>query len=215
MRPRWAELVGISFAWDDTNAWYLPLRSPEGDRHLDPAATLAALKPILEDPAIEKIGQNLKYDMIVLRSAGIELAGVAFDTMVASYLLEAGGRNHNLDELARTYLGREKGKISELIGTGKNQRRMDEAPVRQVADYAGQDAWLPVALAAHSGRQARRGGPRRPAPLAGVAADRRAGGVGIQRDQSRPRGGSASLADGSASGWRPWSLRSIRLSAGG
>jgi DNA polymerase-1 len=146
IRPRWAELVGVSLAWDETNAWYLPLRGPEGDRHLDPAATLAAVKPILEDRTIEKIGQNLKFDMLVLRSAGIELAGVAFDTMVASYLLEAGARNHNLDELARTYLGREKGKISDLIGTGRNQRRMDEAPIRLVADYAGQDAWLPWLL---------------------------------------------------------------------
>ena len=120
-------------------------RAAGGEAHLDAAATLAALKPILEDPAVEKIGQNLKYDMIVLRAAGIELAGVAFDTMVASYLLEAGRRNHNLDELARTYLHHETIKISELIGTGKNQRRMDEVPVRRVADYAAEDAWLPCA----------------------------------------------------------------------
>ena len=60
----------MSFAWNDLEAWYLPLRSPAGEQHLDPATTLAALKPILEDPAIEKIGQNLKYDMIVLRGGG-------------------------------------------------------------------------------------------------------------------------------------------------
>ncbi len=104
------------------------------------------MKPILEDPAREKIGQNLKYDMIVLRGAGIAVAGVAFDTMVASYLLEAGRRNHNLDELAQTYLQHETIKISELIGSGKEQRRMDEVPVRRVADYAGEDAWLPLRL---------------------------------------------------------------------
>ncbi len=144
--PRWAKLVGMSMAWSDREAWYLPLRTPEGERHLDVASTLTALKPILEDPAIEKIGQNLKYDMIVLRAVGIELAGVGFDTMVASYLLEAGRRNHSLDELAKTYLNHETIKISELIGTGKGQRRMDEAPVRRVADYAGEDAWLPVRL---------------------------------------------------------------------
>ncbi len=101
VQPRWAKLVGISLCWNETEAWYLPLRAPPGQPHLEPDATLAALKPILEDPAVEKTGQNLKYDMIVLRGAGIELAGVAFDTMVASYLLEAGQRNHNLDELAR------------------------------------------------------------------------------------------------------------------
>lgn len=146
VRPRWAKLVGMSLAWNEHEAWYLALRAPEGQRHLDLAATLAALKPVLEDPTVEKIGQNLKYDMIVLRGEGIELAGVAFDTMVASYLLEAGRRNHNLDELARTYLNHETIKISELIGTGKDQRRMDEVPVRQVADYASEDAWLPLRL---------------------------------------------------------------------
>jgi DNA polymerase-1 len=146
VRPRWAKLVGMSFAWNDREAWYLPLRSPPGQPHLDPAATLAALKPILEDPAVEKIGQNLKYDMIVLRGAGINLSGVVFDTMIASYLLEAGRRNHNLDELAQNYLHHETIKISELIGKGKDQRRMDEVDTRRVADYAAEDAWVPVRL---------------------------------------------------------------------
>jgi hypothetical protein len=124
VRPRWAELVGMSFAWSDAEAWYLPLKSPAGQKHLDADTVLAALKPILENPQIEKIGQNIKYDMIVLRSAGIELCGVTFDTMVASYLLEAGQRNHNLDELARVHLGHETIKISELIGRGKGARRL-------------------------------------------------------------------------------------------
>jgi DNA polymerase I len=144
--PRWAKLVGLSFAWNDREGCYLPLRAPAGERHLDPVTTLAALKPVLEDPSIEKIGQNLKYDMIVLRAAGIEVAGVAFDTMVASYLLDAGRRNHNLDELAQTYLGHETIKISNLIGSGKNQRRMDEVSVARVAEYAAEDAWLPERL---------------------------------------------------------------------
>lgn len=144
--PRWAKLVGMSLAWSDAEAWYLPFRGPEGERCLDLGSTLAVLKPVLEDPGVEKIGQNLKYDMIVLRGVGIEVAGVSFDTMVASYLLEAGRRNHNLDDLARDYLNHETIKISELIGTGKGQRRMDEVPVRRVADYAGEDAWLPWRL---------------------------------------------------------------------
>ena len=144
--PRWAEIVGLSFAWKDDEAWYLPVRAPAGERCLDPAKTLEALRPVLEDPAVEKVGQNLKYDMIVLRSAGIKLAGVAFDTMVASYLLDAGQRNHNLDDLARRYLDHDTIKISELIGTGKNQKRMDEVPVGRVTDYAGEDALLPLRL---------------------------------------------------------------------
>ena len=103
--------------------------------------TLAALRPMLEDPAIEKVGQNLKYDRIVLRDAGIELAGTPFDTMVASYLLDAGQRNHNLDDLAKRYLHHVTIKIEELIGAGKQQKRMDEVPVPQIADYAAEDAW--------------------------------------------------------------------------
>lgn len=146
VRPRWAKLVGVSFAWNNDEAWYLPLRAPEGEPHLDADETLAAIKPILEDPAVAKIGQNLKYDTIVLRTAGIRLAGVVMDTMIASYLLEAGRRNHSLDELAQTYLGHETIKISELIGSGKNQKQMDEVPVRRVADYAGEYAWLPLRL---------------------------------------------------------------------
>ena len=144
--PRWAELVGLSFAWNDHEAWYLPVRAPYGEWHLDGQETLQALRPILEDPAVEKIGQNLKYDMIVLRAAGINVAGVAFDTMVASYLLDAGRRNHNLDELADRYLNHTTVKITELIGSGKNQKRMDQVPVRRVADYAGEDALLPLRL---------------------------------------------------------------------
>lgn len=146
VRPRWAKLVGMSFAWSDGEAWYVPLRAPPGERCLELHATLRALKPILEDFSVEKIGQNLKYDMIVLRGYGIELAGATFDTMVADYLLEAGRRSHNLDELAQTYLNHETIKISQLIGAGKNQKRMDEVPTRRVADYAGEDAWLPVRL---------------------------------------------------------------------
>lgn len=138
--PRWAELVGYSFAWRDDEAWYVPVRAPAGEPCLDPVATADALRTVLEDPKIEKIGQNLKYDMIVLRGAGIRLAGLAFDTMIASYLLDAGERNHNLDELAIRYLNHTTIKISELIGAGKNQKRMDEVAVARVCDYAGEDA---------------------------------------------------------------------------
>jgi DNA polymerase-1 len=144
--PRWAEIVGYAFAFSDDEAWYLPVRAPEGERRLDPQTTLERLRPVLEDPSVEKIGQNLKYDMIVLRTAGVRLSGVTFDTMVASYLLDAGRRNHNLDDLAKRYLGHTSVKISELIGSGKSQKQIDEVPVRQVADYAGEDAVLPWRL---------------------------------------------------------------------
>jgi len=144
--PRWAEIVGLSFAWNDDEAWYLPIRAPEGEKHLDLQATLDGLRRTLEDPAVEKVGQNLKYDAIVLRSHGVEMDGLAFDTMVASYLLDAGQRNHNLGELARRYLNQTTTDIRELIGSGKSQRQMDEVPVAQVAAYAGADAVLPLRL---------------------------------------------------------------------
>lgn len=146
IRPRWAELVGCSFAWDEHEAWYLPVRAPEGEARLDVRQTLEALRPVLEDPRVEKVGQNLKYDMVVLRCAGVRLAGLGFDTMVASYLLEAGQRNHNLDELARRYLGHTTIKIKDLIGSGRQQRRMDEVPLQRVAEYACEDAVLPLRL---------------------------------------------------------------------
>jgi DNA polymerase-1 len=138
--PRWAELVGLSFSWADGSGYYLPVRGPAGSQLLDVNETIAALRPVLENPAIRKIGQNLKYDLIVLRGLGIEIAGVAFDSMLASYLLDAGERNHNLDELAVRYLNHTTTKITELIGTGKNQRRMDEVPIPQITHYAAEDA---------------------------------------------------------------------------
>jgi len=164
--PRWAEIVGYSFSWRDGEGYYVPVRGPVGSQVLDPQATLAALRPVLENPNVHKIGQNLKYDMIVLRSAnanepdtsvssetlaprtsslapstpGVEVAGVEFDTMVASYLVDAGERVHNLDELAARYLQHETTKISQLIGSGKNQKRMDEVPIPQITHYAAEDA---------------------------------------------------------------------------
>lgn len=146
INARSAEIVGYALGWRPGQAFYIPVRGPEGDRVLDPAATADALRPILENPAIAKIGQNLKYDMVALRSAGIELRGVAFDTMIADYLLDSGERTHNLDHLARKYLAHETIKIDEVIGSGKNQRRMDEAPVAAVGRYSAEDADVPLRL---------------------------------------------------------------------
>ncbi|HXT57079.1 MAG TPA: DNA polymerase I [Pirellulales bacterium] len=145
--PTRAEIVGYSFAWKPGEAYYLPVRAPQGENRLDAAQTLAALRGVLEDPQIGKIGQNLKYDVLVLRAAGVELQGAQFDTMVASYLLDAGERNHNLDELAERYLNHANIKISELIGSGKQQKRMDEVPVATITAYAAEDADVPLRLA--------------------------------------------------------------------
>ncbi len=146
INPRQAEIVGYSFAWNPGEAYYLPVRGPAGEPRLDPDDTLARLRPVLENQAIGKIGQNLKYDMIVLRSAGLELAGIAFDSMVASYLLDAGQRNHNLDELAQRYLNHNTTKIDTLIGSGKTQKRMDDVAIAEVGPYAAEDADVPLQL---------------------------------------------------------------------
>jgi len=144
--PRHAELVGYSFAWKPGQAFYVPVRGPAGERVIDPVVAADALRPILENPAIAKVGQNLKYDLIVLRSAGIELRGITFDTMIADYLIDSGERTHNIDYLAKKYLDHETIKIAEIIGTGKNQLRMDQAPVAKVGPYAAEDAELPLRL---------------------------------------------------------------------
>jgi DNA polymerase-1 len=144
--PRCAEIVGYSFAYKPGEAFYVPVRGPAGDCVLDPEQTLAALRPVLENPTIRKLGQNLKYDMIVLRNVGVRLAGVAFDTMIASYLLDAGGRSHNLDDLAQKYLNHTTIKIDELIGKGRDQKRMDEVPVERVGVYAAEDADIPLRM---------------------------------------------------------------------
>ncbi|MCA9234101.1 MAG: DNA polymerase I [Planctomycetales bacterium] len=146
VNPRFTEIVGYSFAWAPGEACYVPVRGPEGSAVLDPAATAEALRPVIENAAIAKIGQNLKYDEVVLLGAGLQLQGTAFDTMVASYLLDAGERSHNLDQLALKYLDHQTTKIDELIGKGKSQLRMDQVPVAAVGDYAAEDADVPLRL---------------------------------------------------------------------
>lgn len=149
----WADLVGLSLSWRAGEGYYLPVRAPEGEPRLDEAMTMAALREVLENPAVEKVGQNLKYDQLVFRGCGIELRGATFDTMIASYLLNAGERNHNLDELAYKYLEHTTTKIEELIGTGSKQKRMDEVPLSQICHYAAEDADIPWRLAPLLGEQ--------------------------------------------------------------
>ena len=146
-RPRSAELVGLSFAWAEGEACYIPVRAPAGEPCLPLALVVDRLRPILESPAIGKVGQNLKYDLVVLRGHGINVGGLEFDTMVADGLLEPGSRVHNLDELARRYLNHTTIRIEELIGTGQGQRRMDEVPVPQITAYACEDADVPLRIA--------------------------------------------------------------------
>ncbi len=140
LEPLQADLVGFSFCWEPGRAFYLPVKGPEGEQVLDLGETLDALRPILTDPKVEIVGQNLKYDMLVLSRVGLKLAGHLTDTMVLSYLLESGERNHNLDELARRLLNHTMIPISSLIGKGKAQITMDQVEVAKAAPYACEDA---------------------------------------------------------------------------
>ena len=146
--PRWAETGGHVVRLERTERPGIcrsARRRASGTS--SPTATLAALKPILEDPAVEKIGQNLKYDMIVLRGRGHRAGrrGLRHDGRQLPARSRAAATTISTN-WPRPICHHETIKISELIGTGKEQRRMDEVPVRQVADYAGEDAWLPVRL---------------------------------------------------------------------
>ena len=144
--PRHAQLVGISLAWEEGKAAYVPVRAPAGQPQLDLEQVVQTLRPLLENPNIEKVGQNLKYDLIVLRAVGLEVKGDLFDTMVSDFLLDAGRRGHGMDDLANRYLNHETVKIKELIGTGKKQIRMDQVDVALVTDYACEDVDVPFRL---------------------------------------------------------------------
>jgi DNA polymerase-1 len=144
--PRWAELIGIAFAWQEGSAYYVPVRALAGDLHIPPADVVATLKPLLENPAVEKIGHNVKHLLIVLRSLGIHAQAVNFDTMVADYLLEPGERIHNVEDLAKRYLNFKTIKLDELAGSGKQRKLLSEIPVQAVSPYVGQSADIPWRL---------------------------------------------------------------------
>ena len=139
-KPRRAELVGLSFSWKPKEAAYVVVRAPEGERSLDEPEVLDALRPALEDESVRKVAQNAKYDVQVLRRCGVEVKGLEFDTMVASYLLDPGSRSHGIDALAMQHLGFRKIATAEVIGKGKSQTTMDRVPVATVAPYACEDA---------------------------------------------------------------------------
>ena len=143
-----AEVVGVSFAVAPYGAAYLPLahRYPGVPAQLDRDASLAALKPLLEDPARAKVGQNLKYDASVLARHGIALRGIAFDTMLESYVLDSTGSRHDMDALALKYLGRRTTHFEEVAGKGAKQIGFDQVGIREASAYAAEDAQVTLAL---------------------------------------------------------------------
>ncbi|MEZ6234102.1 MAG: DNA polymerase I [Phycisphaerales bacterium] len=171
IRPTRADLCGLSLSTKPATAWYVPVRSPTPDKHLDETTVLDALRPILEDPSKPKVGHNLKYDLVVLARAGIDLRGygedggaqiagtqpagpdhkggegsAGGDTMIASYLIDSARSSHSMDALALALLRRTNIPISDLIGTGKNQKTFDTVPLDLATRYAAEDADVTLQL---------------------------------------------------------------------
>lgn len=142
-----ANLVGISFALENGEAAYLPLQLDylDAPKTLEKSTTLAAIKPILENPDIHKIGQNIKFDESIFARHCIELQGVEFDTMLLSYTLNSTGR-HNMDDLAKRYLGHETIEFESIAGKGKGQLTFNQIPLEQATEYAAEDADVTMKL---------------------------------------------------------------------
>ena len=142
-----ANLVGISFALENGEAAYLPLQLDYlgAPKTLEKTTALSLLKPVLENPSIQKVGQNFKYDLTIFARNGIDVQGVAFDTMLESYVLNSTGR-HNMDDLAKRYLGHQTISFEEIAGKGKNQLTFNQIPLEQAAEYAAEDADVTMKL---------------------------------------------------------------------
>lgn len=143
-----AEIVGVSFAVEAGKAAYVPLTHDyEGaPKQLNREAVLAQLKPWLENPEKQKVGQHLKYDMHVLQNHGIHLRGFAHDTMLQSYVLNAGGGRHDMDTLALKYLGRSTVKFEQIAGKGKAQKTFNQIDLEVAGPYAAEDADVTLQL---------------------------------------------------------------------
>ncbi len=140
-----AELVGMSFAINAGEAFYLPLAHQDYHPQLNRADVLEAIKPLLEGDA-KIIGQNLKYDYTVLKNYGITLKAIASDTMLESYVLDSSASRHDMDSLSLKYLGHKTISFEDIAGKGAKQLRFDEIPVEKAAPYAAEDADITLQL---------------------------------------------------------------------
>ncbi len=146
-----AEIVGVSFAIATGKAAYVPLHHdyPGAPDQLDRQEILTRLKPLLEDPDKKKLGHHLKYDAHVLRNHGIELRGIAFDTMLESYVLDSTASRHDMDSLATHYLGIKTTKYEDVAGKGAKQISFNQVPLEQAGPYAAEDADITLRLHEH------------------------------------------------------------------
>ncbi len=168
LQPHSAELIGLSLAASPTEVWYLPFghREPARDlfeaptnsepvrapvRNLPPITSpeLAPIRELLEDPAVKKAGHNMKYDVQVLRRAGITVAGLAYDSMLASFVLDPSRRSHGIDALALEFLGQRMTQYTDLAGKGKTEIPFAEVEVDKAALYCGADSATVLQLRDH------------------------------------------------------------------
>jgi DNA polymerase-1 len=149
--PMQAELVGLSFSAQAGQAAYIPVGHDYAGapKQLDRNDVLARLKPLLEDPQQKKVGQHLKYDMNVLSCYDIQVAGVAFDTMLESYVFNSTGSRHNMDALALKYLGRQTTHYEDIAGKGAKQISFSQVPMEDATHYAAEDADITLQLHEH------------------------------------------------------------------
>lgn len=150
LSPVASELVGLSFSWKSGRACYVPVRASMGAA-LGESVVVGALKGVLEDASIGKVGHNLKYDIVVLKQVGVAVRGVVFDTLIGSFLTEPDRRSHSLDSLALAICRHEMIPITDLIGKGKKQISLDQLPAEQVGEYASEDADYSWRLFEHYG----------------------------------------------------------------
>ncbi|CAM2844059.1 DNA polymerase I [Legionella worsleiensis] len=141
-----AELVGISMAIEHGKGVYIPLMHTDGSPQLNRDAVLTALKPVLESPEIKKIGQNIKYDYGIFKNHGVTLQGIAYDTMLESYVLNSSAGRHDMDTLALKYLGHKTISFEDIAGKGAKQLRFDQIPVATAGVYAAEDADVTLQL---------------------------------------------------------------------
>ncbi|HOA72633.1 MAG TPA: DNA polymerase I [Phycisphaerae bacterium] len=138
LNPVAARLAGLSFSWEPNTGYYLPICGLGDCLKLE--TVIEGIRPVMTDPAVRKVGQNVKYDLVVLRRHGLEVRGVEFDTMIASFVLDSSRPSHGVDALARDLLGLEKTPITALIGKGANQITFDGVDTRRQCDYSAEDA---------------------------------------------------------------------------
>ncbi|MEE4637601.1 MAG: DNA polymerase I [Wenzhouxiangella sp.] len=149
LEPLDAELVGFAFAAEPDRAWYLPLGHVDQETEFSAEEAIEAFRPWLEDGQKAKVGQHLKYDLNVLKRAGIDLAGVVHDTMLESYVYHSTATRHDMDSLAARYLGRQTTTYEQVAGKGSKQVSFDQVPLSVAAAYAGEDADVTLALHHH------------------------------------------------------------------